>query len=63
MQKILCATDETKVSRKAVIFAADLVIAVNAELCYVHGGPPKSGNSGDETKKTTHPQNIAQLLL
>jgi nucleotide-binding universal stress UspA family protein len=42
MQKILCATDETEVSRNAEIFAADLALAVNAELCYVHVSPPKT---------------------
>ena len=40
MQKILCATDETEVSRNAEIFAADLALANNAELCYVHVSPP-----------------------
>ncbi len=35
--------------KKAGIFTADLAIAVNAELCYVHVSPP--GDSGDETKE------------
>ena len=50
-QKILCVPDEKAVLRNAEIFAADLAIAVNAELCYVHVNPPRPGDSGDETKK------------
>jgi hypothetical protein len=48
---MLCVPDETAVLRNGEIFAADLTIAVNAELCYVHVSPPKPGDSGDETKK------------
>jgi nucleotide-binding universal stress UspA family protein len=48
MQKILCATDETEVSRNAEEFAADLAKAVNAELCYIHVSPPRPGDSGIE---------------
>jgi nucleotide-binding universal stress UspA family protein len=42
MKKILCATDETEVSRNAERFAADLALAVNAELCFVYVSPPKT---------------------
>ncbi len=42
MLKILSATDETEVSRNAERFAADLALAVKAELCYVHVSPPKA---------------------
>ena len=50
-RKIFFASDQTAVLRNAEIFAADLAIAVNAELCYVHVSLPKPGDSGDETKK------------
>ncbi len=39
MYKILCATDETEASRKAVKFAARLAKALNAELCYLYVSP------------------------
>ena len=39
MRKILCTTDETEVSRKAEVFAADLAKSIGAELHYVHVSP------------------------
>ena len=39
MHKILCTTDETEVSRKAEVFAADLAKSVGAQLHYVHVSP------------------------
>jgi len=42
MSKILCTTDETEVSRKAEVFAADLARSTGAELHYVHVSPVTS---------------------
>lgn len=42
MSKILCTTDETEVSRKAEVFAAELAKATGAELHYVHVSPVTS---------------------
>jgi nucleotide-binding universal stress UspA family protein len=42
MSKILCTTDETEVSRKAEVFAADIAKAAGAELHYVHVSPVTS---------------------
>lgn len=39
MRKILCATNETEVSRKAEIFAAELAKALGGELAYVYVTP------------------------
>lgn len=42
MRKILCTTDETEVSRKAGVFAAQLAKSVGAQLHYVHVSPVTS---------------------
>jgi len=39
MKKILCATDDTEVSRKAEVYATQLAKSLNAELWYVYVSP------------------------
>jgi len=45
MKKILCAIDETEVSRKAEVVATQLAKALDCELCFIHVSPPDPGTT------------------